>query len=157
MKRFLVIGMALILGLFCMGCGESEETLSNVSDKFYTLQESFDNGWLKQKDLKSIAYYYNDGDIGEEFEPNPKKPLSKEIEMGIKQTYLNNWLKEKVPEATEENVKILCYYGTYGNCIVAKVSDDLLRYDYVFEEEKIIGGVRFLNYCEAYTKVLTVQ
>ena len=76
---------------------QSSENSSSVVEKkgtFYTLQEAYDNGWLNQEQLLSIAYYHqgtegNEELMGENYTPIPKTPdmLSEELELEIKQKY----------------------------------------------------------------------
>ena len=54
--------LAILLTLTTLGClGLSSCKKRQAIGKFYTLQEAFDQGFLTENDLKSIAYYNNGG------------------------------------------------------------------------------------------------
>ena len=142
-KRFTLIVMAACMvftGLTFAGC--VEETLAG---EFYTLQEAYDNGWLTQEDLLSIAYHYNHGRedneelMGEDYVPQPKTPetLSKQTEKSIKQTELDKYNNGREPGSeyygTLDQVYILGYYGTYNGCVCSAVA---CRSEGKGEEEK---------------------
>ena len=99
-------------GMLC-GCG--------VKGQLYTLQEAYENGWLTEGDLLSIAYYHNRGRryneelMSENYEPIPKEPaeLSEDMQDDI---------LDCVSEKHEENrryhtLSVTEYDGTYGDCI----------------------------------------
>jgi len=156
-KRFLamlLMGCLAVLTLFSfVGCGEKEPqvTVSPAKGIFYTLEEAYENGWLTKKDLKSIAYYYNNYHNDQAPEPNfkliPKQELSKEKIEEMKRAYLQqNYIQASHPNATTDHVTVFQYYGTYnGNCVTFML-DDLFGYDLHFEAEKEIGGSIFYDY-----------
>ena len=109
---------------------QSEEKESTGS--FYTLQEAYDNGWLTQDDIMSIAYYHNGGRayneeiMSETYQPAPKMPevLSEETELKIKITVAEGYRqKYKEKDATPEEITIKEYYGTYGDCVAIMAYD----------------------------------
>lgn len=152
MKRLLCIGVALLMSISLLfGCNEEK-------GNFYSLQECYDNGYLTTEDLKNIAFYYNDENYDDSFEPTPKIPetLSNATENNIKQVYLNN-LKERFPDATLGGIRITKYYGTYDDCVVVTVWDDFIDYDLMVIPEQFIGSILFKNYCEReiYVYIIT--
>ena len=130
MKRVKVVCIALILvivivfGIVCCNVGMG---------KLYTLQEAYDNGWLSQTDIMSIAYYYHGGRrhneeiISEDYEPIPKTPevLSKRTESKIKRAAAKEYReKYDIENAAADGFTITEYYGTYSGCI-AVITDDI--------------------------------
>ena len=123
MKRLL----AILLTLTTLGClGLSGCKKRQTIGKFYTLQEAFDQGFLTENDLKSIAYYNNGGrennedKIEENFVPQPLNPktIPADIQKSIKSDYI--YYNEKLDNKTKDSeVKIDDYYGEYNNCYVA--------------------------------------
>lgn len=123
MKRLL----AILLTLTTLGClGLSGYKKRQAIGKFYTLQEAFDQGFLTENDLKSIAYYNNGGrknnedKIEEDFVPQPLNPktIPADIQKSIKSDYI--YYNEKLDNKTKDSeVKIDDYYGEYNNCYVA--------------------------------------
>lgn len=140
-KKIQILGVIIMvcLGLFC-GCVNNNGT-------FYNLQEAYDNGWLTQKDLQSIAFYYNGGSSDESFIPEPKNPeiLSKKTEEQIKKTYLNV-IKKDFPNAKTSGISIAEYYGVYNDCIAVRIKDNYYAVDIAVEPDYKIGGVSFYNF-----------
>ena len=101
-----------------------EKEISSNTGTFYSLQEAYDNGWLTQEDLMSIAYYHNDGRVynedimPEDYVPQTKMPevLSDETQLKIISAIYN------VEDAETVDITITEYYGTYGDCIAVKES-----------------------------------
>ena len=93
--------------------------------KLYTLQEAFNQGFITENDLKSIAYYNNGGrknnedKIAEDFAPQPLNPetIPTDIQKYVKSDYV--YYNEKL-ENTEDvsKVKINRYYGNYNGAYV---------------------------------------
>jgi len=140
-KKILIIGVTLMICLgFFSGC-------TSIKGSFYSLQEAYDNGWLTQEDLQSLAYYYNVGSNDESFVPKPKNPesLSKETENMIIKTHLEG-IKKDFPTATISDVNIAEYYGVYNDCIAISVRDNYYAIDVLVEPEYIVGGVSFYNF-----------
>ena len=111
---------------------------------FYTLQEAFDNGWLTKEDLQIIAYYLND-DSG----PAYSDDLSAEIEKTIKKTWAYNLRTEvnvdgdlRFPDAKEEDVSLIGYYGNYNNLFAVMCADNFTFYT-LAEWSEIIDEVTF--------------
>lgn len=119
--------LAILLTLTTLGClGLSGCKKRQTIGKFYTLQEAFDQGFLTENDLKSIAYYNNGGrknnedKIEEDFVPQPLNPktIPADIQKSIKSDYI--YYNEKLDNKTKDSeVKIDDYYGEYNNCYVA--------------------------------------
>lgn len=163
LKKLVCLGIALVMLFSLVACENNEE--ENM-EPFYTLQEAYDKGFLTRKDLRSIAYYYSltvvDGGSNndENFVPKPKTPetLNQETEKRIKQAYFDNLIELRPDtEATIENILLRHYYGTYGECVTVKVSDNFYMYDFLFITEQYIGGVLFRNYCAALVNVWIVK
>ena len=153
---FLAACMLFVAAVLVAGCTpEQQYAVGN----FYSLEEAYENGWLTQEDILSIAYYYNQGAegnealMGESYAPEPTAPemLDEERANQIKRTYLNDVIA--MPDGTFEHVIIRAYYGTYHENIVIHITDDYHGYDYVSEPEYEIGGVWFYNYVGACLRV----
>ena len=151
-------GLPLVAAVLVAGCTPEQQYAASVGN-FYSLEEAYENGWLTQEDILSIAYYYNQGTdgneelMGENYVPNPIVPetLDEERVYQIKRTYLNEVIA--MPEGSFEHVFIRAYYGTYHENIVIHITDDYHGYDYVFEPEHEIGGVLFYHYVGAFLRV----
>ena len=148
MKKILSTLLAFIclacLSLVFVGCGN--ETVK-VRGKLYTMKKAYENGWLDENDLKSIACKYYDVPY---FEENPysgmftsTEELTEAMETELKQAYLEQYVE--FPEGDRSWVKIVRYYGTYGGNIVARIHSDYLIIDYTMYDE-YIGGVMFKEY-----------
>ena len=96
---------------------------------FHSLQDAYDNGWLNQEQLLSIAYHSGNRDsneelMGENYTPIPKTPetLDAETDLEIKQAYLYIMKTDRAEykDLTLDNV-IMSYYGTYDECIVLRL------------------------------------
>lgn len=134
----------MCIGIFT-GCGPKKR------GEFYTLKEAYKQELLTIDDLKSIAYYQNNGSEGDNFVPVPKKPekLSAATESLIKETKafdlrnesgLNEESSQK--EATAEQVSIRKYLGTYGGYVAVIVDDAYTsNLDWIWEQS--IDGVTF--------------
>ena len=60
---FVAACMSLVAAVLVAGCKpEQQYAVGN----FYSLEEAYENGWLTQEDILSIAYYYNQGAEGNE-------------------------------------------------------------------------------------------
>lgn len=124
---------------------------------FYTLQEAYDQGLLTQDDLKSIAYYQNEGSDDESFTPIPKNPevLSAKTEKAIRETkayYFRNQSPYPIKEAKSKDIRILKYYGTYNN-LVAVMFDDAYGGHFDAEVKITIAGVLF-HYLNSITIII---
>ena len=93
--------------------------------KLYTLQEAFNQGFITENDLKSIAYYNNGGrennedKIEEDFVPQPLNPktIPADIQKSIKSDYI--YYNEKLDNKTKDSeVKIKYYYGKYNDSYI---------------------------------------
>ena len=121
-KRFLATVLSICLAVLTLfsfvGCG--------VYGEFYNLDEAYNNGWITFEDLKSIAYYNqgtwkNEGIIGEDFSPKPKKELKKRLEKKINLDFAKILNKDfYTDEYNDKNTWIEMYYGTYNSCVVVK-------------------------------------
>lgn len=155
MWAFLLVLLGTVI--LCAGCAP-EQRYAKLAGSFYSLDEAYENGWLTQDDLKNIAYYFHarNGEteyIDEAFAPDPKTPesLDKKTQYKIKRTYLNEIID--MSDGSFDRVDIYDYFGTYNDNIVVYISDTYHAYDYVIEEEHVIGGVCFYDYCSAVLRV----
>lgn len=111
-----------------------EKELAELSmGTFYTLQVAYDNGWLTQADLMSIAYYHNGGRMhneelmSEDYAPAPKTPevLSNATELKIKGASAKKYReKYDIKNAEADGFTITEYCGTYGGCVAIMMRDD---------------------------------
>ena len=132
------------------------ETEKVLAGSFYTLQEAYDNGWLTQEDLMSIAYYNNGGRtdneeiMSEDYQPAPKTPevLSESVAKSIKKAWAKRYNGDNTNQATditEEMVNISEYYGTYKDCVAVIADRSDVYYADVYAPVPVeIGGVTFI-------------
>ena len=127
-KKLLSIAAVMIVGL-CLLCGCKPKPVEIEEKPFYTLEEAYSYGWLKKKDLKSIAELVNhlrSLDIEE---------LDSEVLAAIKESY-----------ATLRNVEtdevIVTYYGKFNEyyAVGKSVYGDVVASVMVEVE---VGGVKF--------------
>ncbi len=150
MRKLKVVIVALLLGIVAMfGIAGCSGTQSELRGKYYSLQTTYDNGWLNEDDLKSIAcaYYnnshYEDNPYSGLFDPN--KELSVEMEKELKQAYLNQYAE--YPDGSLEYVNIIYYYGTYGGNVAVRISGYIcIEPPDNIPEQTYIGGVIFKNF-----------
>ena len=125
MKRLL----AILLTLTTFGClGLSGCKKRQAIGKFYTLQEAFDQGFLTENDLKSIAYYNNGGrennedKIEGDFVPQPLIPekISADLQKSIKSDYIYYGMDLNNTN-NESKITIKRYYGKYNGCYVMTI------------------------------------
>ena len=111
---------------------ELEKTLAKKTvGAFYSLQGAYDNGWLTQAELMSIAYYHNRGRnhneeiMSEDYEPLPKTPenLSTFLNLAIRQTMVNDLNKRFDTDTfVLDNIAVYGYCGTYNGCVAIRLS-----------------------------------
>ena len=143
LKKLIALGVLCVIALSCFSACDPKVEISKGA--FYTLQEAYDNGWLTQEDLRSIAYYHHDGkkivfddsnfcyewlDEEESYIPIPKIPecLDTETEKQIKQTHVNELHKAGEKRAETKGVFISRYYGTYNGYIAIVMKDNYSHY-----------------------------
>ena len=131
---------------------ELAEKSPESAGTFYTVQEAYDNGWLTQEDVMSIAYYHNGGRthneeiMSENYEPTPKTPhvLSDETQLKIKNTAIKEF-RVKFPnsifaeDAKADDFTIKEYNGTYGDCIAIMTEDVYTGYWGVIVTQCVAG------------------
>ena len=148
----LLVGIVMVFGI--AGCKEK------ASGEVYSVKEAYDNGWLTQEDLMSIAYYLNGGRadneeiISENYEPLPKTPdvLSDETEYKIKSAAAAEYReKYHIKDAKAKGFTITAYYGTYGDC-VAVMTEDVYSGAATVVWTDMIAGVSFL-----YSSGISIQ
>ena len=131
---------------------QSDEKIE-VKGKFYILETAYENGWLSENDLKSIACGYYElyqFDIYSDYENlysgmfDPQGELSKEKEKELKQAYLNQIVKES--ELSTDGVTIQFYYGTFNGNTVVGVLCNYFDEDKTVIEEYVVGGVIFYSF-----------
>ena len=120
---------------------------ATVSGRLYDLEKAYENGWLGEDDLKSLACYYYGVDSEENpysgFYTKPDDKLSKEIKSELKDAYLRQvaetW-STRLDDASDYR-----YYGTYnGNIVVSIRWEGGCIYPIISDKE--IGGVVFKNF-----------
>ncbi len=125
----------------------------SVSKKgeFFSLQEAYDFGYIDLDDLKSMAYYLNEGKDMEGITPKPIEPseLDEQTRADIKETEVR-YLKMQHDwddDVSVDNITINAYFGTYNGLIAVIVDDDYYSYMNleVVSWPKIVAGVIF-NY-----------
>lgn len=109
------------------------EWLRKGEGVFYTLKGAYNAGYLTKEEIMSIAYYHNGGRVyneeimSEKYTPIPKTPqeLSEKTVDKIKENAVYEYNSEQYPKtkATADGFTINQYYGTYGSCIVAIITD----------------------------------
>lgn len=148
MKKFISVLLSIIsvvcLSFAFSGCKDVE---TEVRGKFYTLKQTYDNGWIDKADVRNIAYYYykfnkTEDPNGETIPVEPQE-LSEDLQKELKLAYLN---RIKVENGTTDKVKIFMNYGVYGNNVAVGISSEYLMCDIIVEQELDIGGVKFLNF-----------
>mgnify|MGYP001079800777 CR=1 FL=1 len=149
-KKIIVALLLSIVTAFCFtGCTDDE---IKVRGKFYVLEVAYENGWLDEDDLKSIACGYYDFfqfDKYSDYENlysglfDSHEELNERDEKEIKQAYL-----ERIDHAQEsiDGVEISQYYGIYNGNIVVGIICGYICYDIITEERFEIGGVVFYNF-----------
>lgn len=140
-KKLIVLVMAvvMILDVFMLGACIPEEE-EEPMDKFYHLQQAYDQGFLTVDDLRSIAYYYHNGlewvdcgcgvaaaqsDCGHgtrfdrlkptDFVPKPKNP--EVLDEMTKEIIQKDYDCCVFVHYLEEEVCFFDYYGTYNGFI----------------------------------------
>lgn len=134
MKKLLSIGVAVVMGL-CLLCGCNGLDLEHYDDgsnlKYvkenstgvtYTLEEAYENGFLKKEDIQKIAYYY-DEDNKAEF----PVALSENVEKAVKNTFAAEYNADGNPssEATAEDFTVKKFLGYYYKCCVVEADSAL--------------------------------
>ena len=120
---------------------------ATVTGRLYNLKTAYENGWLGEDDLKSLACYYYGVDSEENpysgLYTKPEDKLSREIKAELKDAYLR-----QVAETSStrlDDASITKYYGTYNGNIVVSISWEAgCIYPNISDTE--IGGVVFKNY-----------
>lgn len=142
-----VLVVCLLMTMMCCGCTKVYERTE--------LETAYENGYITEEQLKSIAYYFNNKNVKDPPEPDfeliPQKRLSKFKENKIKRTYLKR--PRVADDYRNNNIHYIWkyeYYGTYNGYAVAFVMDNLNTYRLKTEPVKTIGGVTFNNYYSLY-------
>ena len=128
-----------------------EELIGKCVGTFYTLQEAYDNGWLTQADLQSIANYNNNGI------PYPES-LSDYIAKSIKKSWAKKE-KEDNPatDITEEKVTICQYYGTYNDCVAVIVDEWGAQYIDIHAPYTVEIGSVIFNYNYPWPEIVVYK
>ena len=157
-----VLSLIMVCGI-CLALTGCDDEISNkkieVRGRLYLLEAAYENGWLNENDLKSIACSYNDFQQKDNpysglYEP-PAEGLSNNVENELKQAYLNQIAE--YPDGLLENVKINYYYGTYNGNIVIRIYSDYICMDPMVKEEVYIGNVVFKSYPDVETWVYHID
>ena len=162
-KKVLIVLALVIITIFGVaGCNKKSQESTGT---FYTLQEAYENGWLTQADLMSIAYFHNGGRwhneeiMSETYEPLPKTPgvLSEETKLTVKNTAVNEY-KMKYPGthsasiAKIEDFTITEYIGIYNGCIAIMMIDNFTGYWGAVEIHEI-ANVKFYYNSSNHIKI----
>ena len=149
LNGILITLLLVIVSLFgIVGCGvgsqsglqnktdETQNGLQNETEEsqyepegenlgtFYTLQESYDNGFLTKEDLQVIA-------------ATPRLELA---DITIKQAIIKDYLKmflehtQLYHDATVEDIYIYKYFGDYNGAIVIQITEVFVEYPAVMME-----------------------
>ena len=134
MKKLLSIGVAVVTGL-CLFCGCNGLDLEHYDDgsnlKYveenstgvtYTLEEAYENGFLKKEDIQKIAYYHD-----EDNEAEFPVVLSENVEKAVKNTFAAEYNADESPssEATAEDFTVKKFLGYYYKCCVVEADSAL--------------------------------
>ena len=127
-----------------------------VRGELYTMEQAYENGWLTEDDLKSIACSYYDGTYLSNENPysgmyTSTEELTEEMETEIKQAFLNQVVN--FAEGNRDRVDIKRYYGTYNGNVVVTIASNYICFDHNIEPEAEVGGVIFKDYWAGYFKV----
>lgn len=138
-KLVCLISIIFCLAMFC-GCkDEPNKDFDYMNVEIIAIDKAFDNEWITQNDLMSIANYHNNNVNLESLEDS--------IASLIKETAAYKMRNDKnhaVIEAKQEDFKILKYYGNYNGCYAI-----ILNHPYedvpaeVINEWVIISDVEF--------------
>ena len=101
-----------------------------VTGKIYDAATAYKNGWIDQKDLKSIACGYYEWRNSNENPYNgmylkPQDKLSKETRNELKKAYLEQILQ--IQNVNLESAYINKYFGTYNGKIVVGIEDEYCK------------------------------
>ncbi len=130
MLGVLCVAVMILTGTLLSGCNQN-------TGKLYDLEEVYNNEWLFAEDLQTIADLYNAN------ETLKISDLGDKIAEKIKKTVVNE-IKERIPEAKAEEIRITAYYGVYQDCYAVMLYVPYYEYPAVVVDEwQEIGGVRF--------------
>lgn len=121
-----------------------ESVTAETEGTLYSLEEAYEIGFLSQRDLKKISYFY-DADNHAAYPVELFDP----VEAAIKNTYAEEWNADESnsPKATSEDFSVVEFYGYYDKCCIVTVDNTLWNYpSYPTEEPNYyieIGGVQF--------------
>ena len=139
MKKFVSVLVALIslicLSFACLGCGENEE-----GGRFYNLMVAYEQGWIDETDLKSIACSYYDW---RGFEENPYSGQFNSTEK--LSTKIRNELIEKF-DSTAEDVKIIKCFGTYDGNVAVTLGYESIDYESFEADDCTVYGIVFPDF-----------
>ena len=153
LKKSIVLFIPILMCSTLLACTPNH----NVTGMIISLDDAYARKLIDANDLQNIAYYM--GCAGDtDFTPKPKNPeaLSDTTIQAIKRLYLQD-LQNEIHEASINDVSIDAYYGVYSNRIAVRLSNKSVRCDYIFDDEKVIGGVTFYNYCEAFVSIVVID
>ena len=161
MKKLLSVLISLI-SIICLAFafGGCDNETAEVKGQFYTMEEAYENHWLDEGDLKSIACCYYENDL--RYEENPYSgmftstvELSEKMETDIKQAFLEQVVR--LSEEYKDDVSIKRYFGTYNGNIVVRMYCEGVCIDHYIEPEAEVGGVIFKEYWEGDFRVYRIN
>ena len=112
-KTLLTISVIIITVIFLSAvlcaCTQEEETPEYIEGAFYSLQEAYDNGWITEENLQSIADLYHNKQTA------PEIDISEAVSYSIKKTFADE-CKAPVEEVSYR------YYGECNGCFAVRLS-----------------------------------
>ena len=134
-KTLLTISVIIItvisLSAVLCACTQEEETPEYIEGAFYSLQEAYDNGWITEENLQSIADLYHNKQTA------PEIDISEAVSYSIRKTFADEW-KASVSDVSYK------YYGEYNDCFAVKVSAKDMHYLYRRRQNKNLENIRGL-------------
>lgn len=98
--------------LFCLtACTQEEDTPKYIEGAFYSLRDAYDNGWITEENLQSIADLYHNKQTA------PEIDISEAVSYSIRKTFAD----ERNTPLDIDDVYYE-YYGEYNGCFAVNVS-----------------------------------
>ncbi len=153
MKLIVLTLLIIVGGRLFVSCDQQGDYIVDAEPGFYTLQEAFNLGILKEEDIFNISYYQNKSTLdaglkpqlkyNENYKPKPLKPsiLSDESKKEIINSSEQH--KEKLNEIADSGIKIIDYLGTYHGAVVIAVAFDEDVFTLQVMQKEEICGVEF--------------
>ncbi len=143
-NKLKVVAILLLISLaVCALCSCAS---AKKRGEFYTVKEAYEKGWLTEEELQNLADVYNNY-FNSGFDRSSIGELDETISKKIKQTHANN-LKEnyECDNVDLDLIKIIRYYGKYGDCFAVYVRDEYIMIDLLTYDEYNVDGVKFYHF-----------